>query len=83
MTKLKILLRFRDKYNSKLYEEDEIVEFSDERAKEILNNSIELAEIVETVKENKSSTEGSSDVDTQTKTQKKTQTKKKKTDNKE
>lgn len=44
--KLKINTKFSDKYNGKVYEKDSIVEFSDDRAKELLADKRNLVEKV-------------------------------------
>jgi topoisomerase IA-like protein len=40
--KLKINIEFRDKFNGTIYEKDSIVEFGDERAKELLADKRKL-----------------------------------------
>lgn len=56
--KLKINTRFSDKYNGKIYEKDSIVEFEDDRAKELLADKRNL---VEKVKEAAPKTEEAQD----------------------
>lgn len=45
--KLKINIEFRDKFTGELYKKDSIVEFSDDRAKELLADKRKLVSEVE------------------------------------
>lgn len=51
--KLQILETFRDKYTNEVYEANTIVNFNDERAKELLNDSRNLVKKVATSKKEK------------------------------
>ena len=45
--KLKVLKVFSDKYTNELYKVNDVLEVSEERAKEILNHQLELVEKIE------------------------------------
>lgn len=47
MKKLVILKSFYDKYTNELYNTNDVVEFDNKRADEILNNASNLAESIE------------------------------------
>lgn len=72
MVKLKVLLRFRDKYTDEIYNEGDVIEVNEKRAKELLLNHTQIVEVIEVIKENKPSTDSVSETKTQTKKRKTT-----------
>ena len=56
--KLKIKIPFTDKYNGTSYKTDEVVEFAENRAKELLSDKRCLVEKVEEKKRSKSEKQG-------------------------